>query len=303
MSITAESGLSVKFDTLPKLTGQSNYKIWAAMWRDGLEAAGWWGLVNGEIPCPDKTKEEKATQTASSSSALTQDELLETDIRTWDRVNAKARFAIKSSVEQGVLPTVAYLIRAHEMWTALKKKFDYETPSSTINILRDVNELRCKDEANLSNHLTEFENKCALFADRCTPLSTDDLCKQLSHTAHCDKVKASYLLSSLPRSMENVVDNLQSKPDCRYDDVHNHLLSIASCRNEENGDKAYSTSKDTKKKEKGKKRQAKDTDEPVVCTWCKKTGENTFEGYSYQQCRKLKAFKENKKQPKEEKKE
>ncbi|KAH0607012.1 uncharacterized protein H6S33_003000 [Morchella sextelata] len=89
---------------------------------------------------------------------------------------------------------------------------------------------------------------------------------------------AAFLLSSLPKSRSNVVDNIQTKQDVTYEDVRQRLQNLDEVA-PQTGNKVLHTRSTTSDKE---------------CTWCKKRGQ-PYKGHEYTECRKLKEQNKNRK--------
>src|SRR3978361_1318227 len=82
--------------------------------------------------------------------------------------------------------------------------------------------------------------------------------------------------------MNNIIDNLQTKGDLTFEDVHSRLLDLNANHSFGNkGEKAYRVEK-SGKLNKG----------PKECTWYKKRSFNA-KGHTWQECNKLKATKKN----------
>ncbi|KAI1007394.1 hypothetical protein K3495_g826 [Podosphaera aphanis] len=91
-----------------------------------------------------------------------------------------------------------------------------------------------------------------------------------------------FLLLSLPRSMDNIIDNLSTKDLAKYHDIKPKLLDLSADRNiGGNDDKVYYAP----------------AQEPVECSWCKVKKLN-YRGHSYKECFKLKKHKEQQKEAK-----
>ena len=84
------------------------------------------------------------------------------------------------------------------------------------------------------------------------------------------KPKAALLLHSLPQSMNNIVDNLQTKEDLTYDHVYQRLLDLKTPSAINSADNEAYKSPDVKGKGKapGRKPPLKGNSGPKECTWC-----------------------------------
>ena len=116
------------------------------------------------------------------------------------------------------------------------------------------------------------------------------------------KAKAALLLRSLPESMNNIVDNIQTKEDLTYDHVYQHLLDLKSSFVISSADnKAYKCA-DVKGKRKapGRNPPPKGNSGPKESTWCMKHyGCVGAKGHTWNKCHKIKAKNENEKKKKE----
>ena len=144
----------------------------------------------------------------------------------------------------------------------------------------------------MQDHLTNFNNDWSRLRER-TSSSKDELGKSFLALTQSNHAKAAFLLVSLPESMNNIVDNLQTKPNLTFEDVHARLLDLnANHTLPSKGEKAYWVQKS------GADNSGANLKE---CTWCKKRGLNA-KGHTWQVCNKLKAKnKERKEQNSEEK--
>ena len=124
--------------------------------------------------------------------------------------------------------------------------------------------MELSNEADLANHLTEFNNQWNRLGRRCSSTSESNLAKALNKLTQTDEAKAAFLLCSLPPSLDNVVDNLQTlKTDLMYDQIFARLLDL-NAANKPNpaDDKAHSANHDGDSK-------GKNRDNGKECTWCK----------------------------------
>lgn len=95
--------------------------------------------------------------------------------------------------------------------------------------------------------------------------------------AASSEVKAAFLINSLPRSMDNVIDNLRIRhgEELKYRDVYHRLLDL------------HDTRESQRKSDEAAK--AKEMD----CTWCRSRG---FEsgGHTWKRCYRLSEFNKKK---------
>ena len=84
------ASVSLKFDNLPKLLGQSNYILWANAWKVAFRANRWWSIVSGELKKPTvKGKEGSSSESASTSES-------EITVDDWETVNAQAHHMLNT---------------------------------------------------------------------------------------------------------------------------------------------------------------------------------------------------------------
>ena len=281
---------SLKFDNLPKLLGQSNYILWSNAWRIAFKACRWWNIVNGNIVRPrsitDPTGKETGgessiTGTAPSTSQISEDE--------WDTVNNQAHHMLNTAVDHTILHNIASTETAADAWKILKDLYDRETANTTITLLKTVLERKLEDGASMHDHLNGFNSDWVRLHNRSSS-TKDELGRCLQALTRSNHAKAAFLLVSLPESMNNIIDNLQTKGDLTFEDVHSRLLDLNANHSLGNkGEKAYRVEKSGKNKG------------PKECTWCKKRNFHA-KGHTWQECNKLKASKKNDKNAKEDEK-
>jgi len=280
---------SLKFDNLPKLLGQSNYVLWSNVWRIAFKACRWWNIVNGEIVRPRSVSDSKGKETEEepSTSSTPTVPLLADD--EWDIVNNQAHHMLNTSVDHTILPNIVNTETAADAWKSLKDLYGRDTANTTITLLKTVLDRKLKDGAAMHDHLNGFNNDWARLQTR-TSNTRDELGRCLQTLTRSNHAKAAFLLVSLPESMNNIIDNLQTKGDLTFEDVHARLLDPSANHSLGNkGEKAYRVEKS------GKNKGLKE------CTWCKKRNFNA-KGHTWQECNKLKASKKNDKSTKEDEK-
>ena len=119
------------------------------------------------------------------------------------------------------------------------------------------------------------------------------MAKTLQALTACNETKAAYLFVSLPPSMDNIVDNLQTKETIVYEDVRAKLLDLSANRTVAGNSKtAYRVQKPSDApKGSGPGREEKD------CNWCRKRKMRS-QGHTWNECRKLKAHNAKQKEEK-----
>jgi hypothetical protein len=270
----SSSSISIKFDHLPRLTGQSNYVLWAGAWRLAFKSVHWWEVIDGTTKKPTgeptDPKEEKTPKNSLS---------------TWIDVDDQSHAGIANTVEEHLLSSVIAASSAAAAWQTFKDRFDRDTANTTITQLQALLSLVLTNRDDLSSHLTEFHNRWMRLDMRCAATKDNKLAKALHTVTQSDEAKAAFLLCSLPSSMENVIDNLQTKTNLTYSEVFGRLLDLGAGKSTDGDDKAYRSFA-------GPNGNGKE------CTWCK-SKKDTYQGHLYSECRKLKAHQKKKKEKKE----
>ena len=175
-------------------------------------------------------------------------------------------------------------------WKALKDRFDRETPSTTITLLKAVITNTLSETGSIPNHIVSFEAAWNRLNHRtASNQDTNALHKALHPLTASVEAKVAFLLMSLPPSMQTEVDILQARQALTYEDVQDllqHKATDRETRNPDTGNKAFKTTGSGKEKEK-------------ECTWCKARKEKVFTGHTYNECQKLKAHQEKKRKERE----
>lgn len=124
---------------------------------------------------------------------------------------------------------------ARGAWAELEDKFGRRSVTSVFHALNACISLTMDTSASMASHINAFEQLFSRLTDRCsTASSTDEKSLQGLKLFLSDPVaKAHLLLRTLPASMSNTVEKLQSKADITFRDVRATLLdpSTSSDRN------------------------------------------------------------------------
>ncbi|KHJ33812.1 hypothetical protein EV44_g3241 [Erysiphe necator] len=257
---TSTNSLALKFDRLPILTGSENYRRWAGSWEIASDAMGLLEVLTGEMPKPEQSSE---------------------NFKIWKNANKQLRGAILNAVDETLQTVVIDHQTAKEAWDQFKSRYDRETSNSTIDLLKSITNLSLKDGDDISDYLTLFNDSWNRLRNQSSSAKTP-LAKAFQDLTSSEDAKGAFLLSSLPKSMKNVVDNPVTKELVSYGDVSAKLLDVSVNRKSSStDDKAYNANKLEKKE----------------CSWCK-ARKYRFEGHLDTEYRKLKASQQKKKENK-----
>ncbi|KAI0998486.1 hypothetical protein K3495_g9710 [Podosphaera aphanis] len=171
-----------------------------------------------------------------------------------------------------------------DAWANIKAQFDRETPATTLSFLRNIVDLKLYENENVADHLNNFTNAWDRLYQR-SLTSTSNVAKAFCEVTSSDEVKGAFLLLSLPKSMDNIIENLATKDLIKYQDIQPKLLDLSVDRNVgEIDNKAYRAS----------------GQEIPEFSWCKAKIFN-YKGHTYRNCFKLKKHKEQQKEAKKKK--
>ncbi|KAI0991646.1 hypothetical protein K3495_g16541, partial [Podosphaera aphanis] len=209
-----------------------------------------------------------------------------TEQKEYDKKNNAALAAILAGVSTDLQRIVAGFVGQPESarlaWQALKNKFDHETTISTLELFNSLVELKMEEGDIISDHISNFETTYAHIFNRCSESSREEA-RHLKNFLASDSVKTMSFLRTLPRSFENVVDNLMSKERLTFADVNKRLLDIQASRSSSTDSKAYIINDGESHFQRDKKKEKE-------CTWCKARNKK-YKGHVHSECRQLKAFK------------
>lgn len=269
-----------KFDpsSVPKLSSRGdNFAKWRSAYTIVFKFLGLDDYVNGLKPMPLPASPDKPE---------------------WESNDNKAMLMLMSGVHHELVPLVTANPTSSKAWTALRDHFNRDTGNSTIYLFRTITSLRYKDGEDLGTHLDLFHQLWTKMLQRCQN-SQQPVAKSMLPLFDNDNVKGSFFLTTLPNTMDGIIDNLSTKGIDTFSSIEPRMLNIAARNNLKEIDlAAYYTATSGK----GKQRQqgnAKTTDKTNECTWCKKH-DMTFIGHVYTNCNKLAKHKaEAKNKPKQ----
>jgi len=118
---------------------------------------------------------------------------------------------------------------AKDAWQALQDRFDCRNPTTLYTSVKSFfTSMSMADSSAMLDHINGYEKYLRQLVQRCKDTSSNDPYQHLVNYLSDKKIKSHHLLMTLPESMANVVDNLQSKVDLKYLEVRTRLLELAS---------------------------------------------------------------------------
>jgi len=132
---------------------------------------------------------------------------------------------LNTAVDHTILPNIANTDTAADAWKTLKDLYDRDTANTTITLLKTVLDRKLEDGTAIHDHLNSFNNDWARL-QTCTSNTKDELDRCLQTLTQSNHTKAAFLLVSLPESTNNIIDNLQTKENLTFEDVHSRLLDL-----------------------------------------------------------------------------
>jgi len=244
-----------KLRLIPKLTRIENYHAWKEISQYVLELFTCWNIVLGEETIDHYAEDDN-------------DNFI-------DRPQYAATY-FSQTVESQWLILLATHKAPPKIWTGLEDIFArgstssfFDQPNSVFDTKYDILDL-------LSNHINKYDILWNRLYLRCSTTSSTHrytLPFVFQTVFESPQAKAAFLLGSLPESMNNIVDNLQTKEDLTYDHVYNKLMDLKIPTAIHSADnKAYKTA-DVKGKGKELRREHSrkgPTALPKECSYCKK---------------------------------
>jgi len=257
----AEVSKSLNIPQIEKLRGAANYHSWHSIATTFLDIMGVWEVVTGKTPKPDGTDTTKEA--------------------SWVRLSQRAKGFILLNIDRGLMPLISSAQDAPTAWAKLEERFDRKTPTSLHSLLKTIVTLRCSNKREIASHIEKYDELWQRLLERSSQATTpstatktnskDMLEAVLLLLANSNVAKGAFFLTTLPTSLDNVVDNLITKESANYDDVCSKLLDLYSHESPAETNTAFTTT-NVSRSDKGKRKEDK------VCTYCKSKG---FRGIGY----------------------
>jgi len=123
-------------------------------------------------------------------------------------------------VDMSISHVISEAPSARDAWQALQDRFDHRNPTTLYTSVKSFFiSMSMADSTTMLDHINGYENYLRQLVQRCKDTLSDDLYQYLANYLSDEKIKSHHLPMTLPESMANVVDNLQSKVDLKYLDV------------------------------------------------------------------------------------
>ena len=251
----AEVSKSLNIPQIEKLRGAANYHTWRSMATTFLNIMGVWDVVIGKTTKPDGTD---ATTQAS-----------------WVRLSQRAKGFILLNIDRGLMPLISTAPDAPAAWAKLEEKFDRKTRTSLHTLLKKIVTLRCRNKREIASHIEKYDELWQRLVDRtseatlrsgaASTTSKDALEAVLLPLANSAVVKGAFFLTTVPTTLDNVVNNLTTKESATYNDVCTKLLDLYSDENPADTNTAFTTTS-MSRNDKGRRKEEK------ICTYCKSKG-------------------------------
>jgi len=274
-----------KLDSIGKLTGQHNYRIWSASINIVLN-----GIKTYEVVVDGVSPADDADQT-------------ETD--AYEHLKHTVSTIFIQVVSQDILEKIVELEDPHLMWTWLRTEYYRDSAFALVFQIMNLISLPTQySGTDLPGCISKFESQW-LHLTKLSKASSDSYRKTFATFLNEDKAKSDFLLGFLVKHYKNVIDNLTTKDSLSYDDVKQRLMDIDTSEIEENS--ALFASKHSGNKKKGNKptksgnsnNSSSSSFSSKTCTWCKKHNPGKCEGHTWNECFRLQKLNKEKKENEE----
>ena len=140
---------------------------------------------------------------------------------------------------QSIDPSLHHFIVTHEtpraIWQALENQYNRQNNLNIHKQFKEFLNIKYSESGSIKDPLVLFESQWASIANWTNQSSVTDANKlawALRTIFRSSEVKASLLLASLPNSMNNIVEKLQTKDNLTYESAYNHLMDLRSSSSE-----------------------------------------------------------------------
>jgi len=191
----------------PTLLRTENYAVWRLEAVIHLDNADVWEVVSGSEPKPTTDPHDN-----------------------WKRKNRQARSLLIALVTSEYKNLIGTHENASEAWKVLENTLDRKSVSSTIYPINQVLYMQKDESKTWNEHIAEFESRWTNANSKVATTTTDSKAwiRGFQLVFSDEEFKAHLLLSTLPSTMDNIVDNFRTKETLSYSDVRTRLLDLSS---------------------------------------------------------------------------
>lgn len=213
----------------------------------------------------------------------------EEEIRAYQNACHQAAVVYIQVVSPAILEKIVELPNPHAMWIYLRSEYYRDTAFALVSQVASLASLSTAYDRSIpiSTFILQFKTKW-LRLYKLAKSSSDGYRQSFAKFLNEDKAKRDFLLGFLVSHEKNVVDNLSAKDNLTFSDVKQRLLELDV---EENS--SHSTFATYERKGKQRSYDLSKSDSITDCTWCRKHHPKLARGHSWNQCAKLRAYKEN----------
>ena len=127
----------------------------------------------------------------------------------WNTLNKKTVTYIKVVVSNKIRVDIKGLTTACQVWEKLKSTYENTTPANQVHLMRKLVSMRLDVSKRATKHLSLFTGTLSQLQDEGLP-------------GFDDKLKAIFLLMTLPESWETLVVSLSNSPNLTFDGVRDY---------------------------------------------------------------------------------
>ena len=269
-----------KLDHIKRLDATTNYLSWHNQVSIYLHMMDIYKYVDGSTHKPTDT----------------------THLATWTGNDYNAEAAIMSFLSEDFSDLASDVPTDKDTWKAVDDHRDLRNSSTIHHTVQSFFSTKMQDTDVLTDYISCYEQKNTYTTERCRSVNNQSVYRHLLAYLKSDETKARHLLMSLPSSMNNSVDNLQSKDSLTYVDIRSRLLELSGSSNLSSNGTAldtrfYKVNKFTNKKtnsEKPNPTRSGKTEPPKgnQCSYCKKYN-HPYERHTHKFCNPLKSARDH----------
>jgi len=197
--VDEKTPVNVKLDSIGKLTGQENYRIWSASMNIVLK-----GIKAYEVVVDGVSPADGAEQT---------------EVDAYEHLKHTASTIFIQVVSQDILEKIVELEDPHLMWTRLRTEYYRDSAFALVSQIMNLVSLPTQySGTDLPGFISNVESQW-LHLTKLSKASSDSYRKTFATFLNEDKAKRDFLLGFSVKHHKNMIDNLTTKDSLSYADV------------------------------------------------------------------------------------